>query len=54
MPALKTYDLFLSHVWRNSENSEYYRLEKLLKAQRGRVLILIRQPSLLSYSDTTA
>ena len=31
MPALKTYDLFLSHVWRNSENSDYYRLEKLLK-----------------------
>ena len=30
MPALKTYDLFLSHVWRKKENSEYYRLEKLL------------------------
>ncbi len=30
MPALKTYDLFLSHMWRNSENSEYYRLENLL------------------------
>jgi hypothetical protein len=32
MPALKTYDLFLSHMWRNDENSEYYRLERLLKA----------------------
>jgi len=32
MPALKTYDLFLSHVWRNDENSEYYRLEKLLNS----------------------
>lgn len=31
MPPLKTYDLFLSHVWRKSENSEYYRLENLLK-----------------------
>ena len=31
MPALKTYDLFLSHVWRRVHNSEYYRLEKLLK-----------------------
>lgn len=31
MPALKTYDLFLSHMWRRSENSEYYRLESLLK-----------------------
>jgi len=31
MPTLKTYDLFLSHVWRREENSEYYRLEKLLK-----------------------
>lgn len=31
MPALKTYDLFLSHMWRKTENSEYYRLEKLLK-----------------------
>ena len=30
MPALKTYDLFLSHVWRKVHNSEYYRLEKLL------------------------
>jgi len=26
MPTLKTYDLFLSHMWRNTENSEYYRL----------------------------
>jgi len=32
MPALKTYDLFLSHVWRNDENSEYYRLEKFLNS----------------------
>ena len=31
MPALKTYDLFLSHVWRRSQNSEYYRLVDLLK-----------------------
>lgn len=31
MPALKKYDLFLSHMWRNADNSEYYRLEKLLK-----------------------
>jgi hypothetical protein len=31
MPALKTYDLFISHVWRNEENSEYYRLANLLK-----------------------
>ncbi len=31
MPALKTYDLFLSHVWRSVHNSEYYRLENLLK-----------------------
>ncbi len=31
MPALKTYDLFLSHMWRSDENSEYYRLEKFLK-----------------------
>ena len=31
MPALKTYDLFLSHVWRKSDNSEYYRLEGLLR-----------------------
>ena len=31
MPALKTYDLFLSHVWRKVDNSEYYRLESLLK-----------------------
>lgn len=30
MPTLKTYDLFLSHVWREEENSEYYRLEKFL------------------------
>ena len=30
MPTLKTYDLFLSHVWRKTDNSEYYRLEKLL------------------------
>lgn len=31
MPALKTYDLFISHVWRNEENSEYYRLVNLLR-----------------------
>ena len=31
MPALKTYDLFLSHVWRRAQNSEYYRLERLLR-----------------------
>ncbi len=31
MPALKTYDLFISHMWRNDENSEYYRLEKFLR-----------------------
>jgi hypothetical protein len=30
MPALKTYDLFLSHVWKSSENSEYNRLCLLL------------------------
>ena len=30
MPQLKTYDLFLSHVWRSAENSEYYRLANLL------------------------
>ena len=30
MPKLKMYDLFLSHVWRRAENSEYYRLESLL------------------------
>lgn len=29
MPALKTYDLFLSHAWRH--NTDYYYLEKLLK-----------------------
>lgn len=32
MPALKTYDLFLSHMWRNTDNSEYYRLVTLLQA----------------------
>jgi len=32
MPNLKTYDLFLSHMWRNDENSEYYRLERFLRA----------------------
>lgn len=31
MPALKTYDLFLSHMWRKNDNSEYYRLESLLR-----------------------
>lgn len=30
MPALKTYGLFLSHMWRKIDNSEYYRLESLL------------------------
>ena len=30
MPRLKTYDLFLSHVWRKSHNAEYYRLVSLL------------------------
>lgn len=30
MPTLKTYDLFLSHMWRSTDNSEYYQLEKLL------------------------
>ena len=30
MPSLKTYDLFLSHVWRREQNSEYYRLANLL------------------------
>ncbi|MBK6934970.1 MAG: TIR domain-containing protein [Bacteroidales bacterium] len=29
MPKLKIYDLFISHAWRY--NSDYYRLEKLLK-----------------------
>ena len=29
MPALKTYDLFLSHAWKY--NSDYYQLERLLK-----------------------
>ena len=32
MPALKTYDLFLSHVWRSAQNSEYYRLVGLLNS----------------------
>ena len=32
MPALKIYDLFLSHVWRSSQNGEYYRLVRLLKS----------------------
>ena len=30
MPALKTYDLFLSHMWRSAQNSDYYRLVGLL------------------------
>ena len=34
MPRLKTYDLFLSHVWRQQDNGEYYRLESLLSAAR--------------------
>lgn len=29
MPALKTYDLFLSHAWKY--NADYYRLEEMLK-----------------------
>ena len=32
MPALKIYDLFLSHVWRSSQNGEYYRLVRLLRS----------------------
>jgi len=31
MPALRNYDLFLSHVWRKEYNSEYYRLYNLLR-----------------------
>ncbi|MDE0199667.1 MAG: TIR domain-containing protein [Caldilineaceae bacterium] len=31
MPALKNYDLFLSHVWRKVHNSEYYRLVNFLE-----------------------
>lgn len=30
MPALKIYNVFISHVWRKNENSEYYRLVALL------------------------
>ena len=30
MPALKTYDLFLSHMWPSAQNSDYYRLVGLL------------------------
>ena len=33
MPKLKTYDLFLSHVWHRVENSEYYRLEMFLSEE---------------------
>ena len=29
---MKTYDLFLSHVWRSSQNGEYYRLAGLLES----------------------
>lgn len=32
MPKLKTYDLFISHMWRNTDNSEYYRLVTFLSA----------------------
>jgi hypothetical protein len=32
MPYLKTYDLFLSHMWRSGENTEYYRLINLLNS----------------------
>ena len=35
MPYCKTYDLFLSHMWRNGENTEYYRLVNLLSAVPG-------------------
>ena len=35
MPKLKTYNLFLSHVWRKAQNSEYYRLEQLLRNARN-------------------
>ncbi len=31
MPELKLRDLFISHVWRKEENSEYYRLVSLLR-----------------------
>ena len=31
MPELKTYDLFISHVWRHDENSEYYKLIEFLE-----------------------
>jgi len=31
MPTLKTHNLFISHVWRKDENSEYYRLDSLLR-----------------------
>jgi hypothetical protein len=30
MPALRNYDIFISHAWRH--NDDYYRLEALLKA----------------------
>lgn len=30
MPELKTRDIFISHVWRKEQNSEYYRLVNLL------------------------
>lgn len=30
MPDLKTYDLFISHVWKQEKNSEYYRLVDFL------------------------
>ncbi len=35
MPASKTYDLLLSHVWRSAHNSEYYRLVRLLQGARN-------------------
>jgi MTH538 TIR-like domain (DUF1863) len=30
MPALRNYDLFISHVWRREQNSDYFRLVALL------------------------
>jgi hypothetical protein len=32
LPELKMYRLFISHVWRKNSNSEYYRLERLLRS----------------------
>lgn len=30
MPTLKTYVLFISYIWRHTDNSEYYRIVDLL------------------------